>query len=153
MKNLKLLFILIYLLLFTLLSSFIVFSNFLYPSKSLNKIKNQQGILVCGSYNFSDSEILTRKTGKKLFYSNCASCHNKNMKSELTGPPLRDSFNRFNRNTANYKFYLTDQKNYLISSKDKRLHTLHKEYGIQYYHNFDFFTKADVQAILFYIKN
>ena len=30
------------------------------------------------------------KAGKTLFQNNCASCHNKNMKSDLTGPALGD---------------------------------------------------------------
>lgn len=34
-------------------------------------------------------ELLTTiTTGKKLFKTNCASCHNRNMKSDMTGPAL-----------------------------------------------------------------
>ena len=49
----------------------------------------EEGSQICGVTNLplhSFSEEAEK--GKKLFRNNCASCHNKNMKDEMTGPAL-----------------------------------------------------------------
>ena len=37
----------------------------------------------------------TKEAGKELFIANCASCHNKNMKDDLTGPALAGTEERW----------------------------------------------------------
>jgi len=64
-----------------------------YPFKEPKLIYPAKIDLLSKAINSEDSSIskLTDKelNGKKLFQMNCASCHNRNMVDQLTGPALR----------------------------------------------------------------
>jgi len=95
------------------------------------------------------SEIASR--GKSLFKTNCAACHNMNMKADMTGPALGGVLNRWDGNTAALTDFIRNPQVYLDTKADKRLKDLRKKYGTTM-QSFPNITDDEVQSIMAYIE-
>ncbi len=90
--------------------------------------------------------------GKDLFIQNCAACHNKNMKDNLTGPALGGVENRWS------KFPRKDLYNYIRHSqamtkaKHPRAHQLWKEWKPAIMNDFSPLTDQEIENLLYYIR-
>ncbi len=91
--------------------------------------------------------------GEQLFLDNCATCHDKNMKEDLTGPVLHGSIKRFNNDTLAYLSFVKNSGQYLAKGHDERIRRLFNEWaksicGPPRPH----FDKEDIKAIIAYIE-
>lgn len=65
--------------------------------------------------------------GKSLFKAKCASCHNINMKSDMTGPALSGAFGRWDNDLSKMTEFIRNPDVYLETKADKRLKDLSKK--------------------------
>jgi cytochrome c2 len=83
---------------------FLVFMAMIYPV--FENQKEPEQVFFCGVKSSPNKKEFME--GKMLYINNCASCHNKNMKDSLTGPPLRGMHN-----------YMKDEKQLLVYLNEK----------------------------------
>ena len=91
------------------------------------------------------------KEGQDLFKANCASCHNKNMKDKLTGPPLgktAETWGAYPKKDL-YNWIRNSQK--MIASGHPRATEIWNEYKPTVMTNFPNLTDAQIDNILAYI--
>jgi len=90
--------------------------------------------------------------GKSLFKSNCATCHNKNMKDDLTGPALAGVTERWMAFPKEdlYNWIRNSQK--LINEKHPKAMEVGKEWGFVAMTSFPNLSNEDIEAILLYVE-
>jgi len=100
---------------------------------------------------YNVSETVNVERGKKIFKANCAACHNKNMKDDLTGPALGGTFRSWKRDTVQYALYLSNSKTYIDTTTNEKILAVHKEFGFPITHNFQL-TNDEVRSVIGYIE-
>ena len=90
--------------------------------------------------------------GKTLFRNNCAMCHMKDMKSDLTGPALGNAIERFQQDTIRLYRYLNDPALYLKIEGDTRMLQMHKTFGYIEKPSFVNLNIQELKAIIAYIE-
>lgn len=138
-----------------LLSLIILTFSFSFFDK--NEISEEEEMLgFCGTVNdvfyLDENDKEHYLSGKKLFKTECAMCHNKNMKDDMTGPGLGGSISRWENDTAKLANYLNNPGEYLLESKDTRIHALHVKFGQVKKPTHRAYTTAEINAILAYIE-
>lgn len=90
--------------------------------------------------------------GKELFAANCASCHNKNMNDNLTGPALAGVEARWSTfpRTDLYRWMRGSQA--MIKSGHPRAKDLWAQWKPVIMNDFAALSDADIEALLFYIR-
>ncbi|HMR44653.1 MAG TPA: cytochrome c, partial [Saprospiraceae bacterium] len=91
------------------------------------------------------------EAGKTLFRNNCASCHNKDMKSKMTGPALggfQDRWADFPKEDL-YSWVRNSQA--MISAGHPRATELWNEWKPTVMNNYPNLTDADIDNVLAYI--
>lgn len=89
--------------------------------------------------------------GKKLFRKNCASCHRKNMKDDMTGPALRGVSDRWaGREELLYDWIKNSQA--VIATGDPYSVALYKEWDNSEMNAFPKLTDEDIVDLLSYIE-
>jgi cytochrome c2 len=105
----------------------------------------------CGTES-SQSLSPESQKGKELFLANCASCHNKNMKDDLTGPALGGVETRwaaFPRKDL-YQFIRGSQA--MIKEGHPRAVELWQKHKPTPMNDFPSLTDEDIEALLTYIE-
>lgn len=89
--------------------------------------------------------------GKDLFKNNCASCHNRNMHADLTGPALGGVRERWAAypQTDLYQWVRNSQS--LVSAGHPRAQELWKKWSPTIMTSFNSLQDADIEAILTYV--
>ncbi len=87
--------------------------------------------------------------GKDLFRSNCAACHNKNMKDKMTGPALGGARERWGDDEALHAWIRNSQA--LVSAGNPRAAQLFKEWNGVVMQPFPNLTDEQINNILAYI--
>jgi len=107
----------------------------------------------CGTTSPYDNNS-SAQNGKKLFKNNCATCHNKNMKSDATGPALGDTFMAWERDTLSYTSYLNYSYDGIEKRHLKRIVDLKKSFGYpSTFSSHDFkLSLEEVKDIISYIE-
>ncbi len=102
--------------------------------------------------NLSDSLGVLYVEGKQLFKRNCASCHNRNMIDNMTGPALRGVEKRWAAFPKNdlYNWIKNAQK--LIDEKHPRALALWNEWKSPMT-SFPNLTEEEIDALLVYVEN
>lgn len=128
---------------------FTIFAMFLYYWLFYKPQIEEEKVFYCG---VSDSQFLnqSKQLGKSLFTNNCAACHNKNMKDNLTGPALED-WKTFIKSENDMWVFLKDKKSYFKTHKNKAHLKQIKQYGMDCV-NFPNLTLDDVKNIISYIN-
>lgn len=91
------------------------------------------------------------KEGKSLFTANCAACHNKDMKSKMTGPALGGVTERWaGRDKVLYAWIRNSQA--VIASGDAYANKLYNEYNKSIMTAFPNLTDDQIKAMLVYIE-
>jgi len=121
-----------------------------------NEILEEEEIIRnCGTFsnNFYVNEDETEfySLGKDLFKRECAMCHHKNMKDDLTGPALGDAISRWENDTIKLTSYLNSPKKYISESKDTRIQAMHIKYRKCKKPTDKIYTRNEIGAILAYI--
>ena len=94
----------------------------------------------------------TIQKGKRLFKLNCANCHNKNMRDDLTGPALKGVTRRWEgRETLLYYWIRNSQM--VIQSGDSYSIEIFKNWAKATMPSFSSLTTEDISAILQYIES
>jgi len=86
--------------------------------------------------------------GKEIFKWNCAACHDKTMKNNLTGPALENSFRNWNRDTTLLLSYLNNNTSSEQIARMKKLRADLKFSGVM--HNYQL-NNNELKAIIAYM--
>ncbi len=90
--------------------------------------------------------------GKKLFKNNCASCHNKNMRDDLTGPALANVLERWEgRENLLYEWIRNPAK--VLESGDPYALRLYKDWNQVQMTSFPNLENMEIKALLDYIES
>jgi len=104
-------------------------------------------ILTCSALS-STFAAPTVAAGKDLFTANCAACHNKNMKDDLTGPALKGVQDRWADKKDLYKWIRGSQA--LVAAGNPRAVELFNKWKSPMT-NFPNFTDEQIESLLMYI--
>lgn len=88
--------------------------------------------------------------GKELFINNCATCHNKNMKDKLTGPPLAGVREKWADDKALYLWIRNSQAS--IASGNKNAVAIWNEYKPTVMTAFPNLKDDEIESMLVYIE-
>lgn len=122
--------------------------NFQAPKKEVKKgidpVRNTSAKI--------DSLFASINKGKTLFRHNCASCHNKNMKDDMSGPALAGVEERWSNYPREdlYNYIKTSQK--VINDGHPQALIVWEDWKPTIMSNFPNLTNEDIKAILIYIK-
>lgn len=116
---------------------------------SINRILFILGVMLSFSVlNAQDAAVLDQ--GKSLFTANCAACHAKNMKDDLTGPALGGVQGRWEgRESLLNEWIRNSQK--VIASGDEYAVNLYNTWNKVMMNNFPNLDDAQIGAILSYV--
>jgi len=92
-------------------------------------------------------------SGKKLFRTNCASCHNKSMKSDMIGPALAGVRNRWEDYPKGDLYAWIRNSAKLIDEKHPKALEVFKAWEEVTMTSFNTLTDKDIEAILVYIDS
>jgi len=112
--------------------------------------------VACGLVNSTpklpEENIEIYKEGKKLFKNYCASCHNKNMKDDMTGPALSGVEERWKDYPKEdlHSWIRNSQK--LVSEKHPRAISLVQEWNNVVMTSFPNLSDEDIEGVLLYIE-
>jgi len=94
----------------------------------------------------------TKEAGKELFVANCASCHNKNMKDDLTGPALAGTEERWAAFPRKDLYAWIRNSQALIATGHPRATELWAKWKPTLMNNFAGLTDEQIESLLLYIK-
>jgi len=89
-------------------------------------------------------------TGQALFKVNCASCHNKNMKADMTGPALGGVLERWDGDTTRLYSFIRNAQVYIDTANDPYAIAI-GEWDSSIMQSFPELTDEELDAILTYI--
>lgn len=95
----------------------------------------------------------TKEAGKELFTANCAACHNKNMKDNLTGPALGGLEDRWKDYPRADLYSWIRNSQALISSGHPRATELWNKWKPTLMNNFTGLTDEQIESIILYIND
>lgn len=122
--------------------------NTLYQYHAV-KLKSDD-IAKCGVVDKPSKKSEVYLFGKQLFKNNCASCHNKDMKTPMTGPALGNTFENWSDYPKEdlYNWIRNSQK--MISEGHPRATELWSEWKVEMA-AFPNLSDKDIEAILKYV--
>jgi len=94
----------------------------------------------------------TVEAGKELFIANCASCHNKNMKDDLTGPALAGTEERWAAFPRKDLYAWIRNSQALIATGHPRANELWAKWKPTLMNNFTSLTDEQIESMLLYIS-
>lgn len=99
-------------------------------------------------------ELLTSVTaGKKLFRTNCATCHNKNMKADMTGPALAGVRERWSDYPESDLYAWIKNSSKLIEAEHPKAVEVYNKWNKVPMTAFNNMTNEEVIAILDYVDS
>ena len=120
----------------------------------LNCLKNRLLVLTLSLFSFSlmAQDQAAVEAGKALFKNNCASCHNKDMKSKLTGPALGGVEERWSSFPQEDLYTWIRNSQGMIAAGHPRAKELWTEWQPTVMTSFPNLTDQDIANMLAYIK-
>lgn len=111
------------------------------------------GLVLCFALSalISSFAAPTIEAGKTLFTANCASCHNKNMKDKLTGPPLGGVQAKWNDDKALYAWIRNSQA--FIATGHPNAVAIWNEYKPVIMNAFPKLTDDEIASMLLFIDD
>lgn len=92
--------------------------------------------------------------GKSIFRNNCASCHAGDMRTDLTGPALQGSIQRWQEHgdtTALYAWVRNSQA-MIATGENKRANDLWQVWGPTLMNSFENLTQEELNAVFAYVE-
>lgn len=102
--------------------------------------------------NEKDDPFVAIAEGKSLFKANCASCHAKNMKSDLTGPALGDVRQRWSAYPKEDLYDFIRNSQAMIHQGHPRTNELWDSWQPTVMNNFPNLSDEQIEAILAYTE-
>ena len=120
--------------------------------KALQERKSKEKKVVIDSISVENEDPVF-VAGKTLFKNNCATCHNRNMRDDMTGPALRGVTSRWSAFPPDdlYKFIRNSQK-MIHQEKHPRALELWNKWAQRQMNTFEHLSDADIESILAYIE-
>ena len=112
-------------------------------------VKSDQAF--CGT-NSSESSNPKFRKGKDIFVVNCASCHNKNMDDDLTGPALGNVESRWSAYPRKDLYQWIRRSQTMIQNGHPRAKELWAKWKPTIMNDFPSLTDEEIEALLFYIR-
>ena len=125
----------------------LILGTTLFSSFTHEEATKETKEIFCGTPAFDKN--LT--AGKTLFKSNCATCHNKNMVDDLTGPALSGATKRWSHYPKKDLFDWIRNSSKLINEKHPRALEISKEWKGEM-SSFTHLSDEDIEALLLYIE-
>lgn len=121
----------------------------LYEHNGRNRFAPKTSEGWCGNRSVLNSK---QQRGHDLFIANCAACHNKNMRDDLTGPALHSTEANWAAypRQALYDYIRHSQAS--LKTKQPRAVALWKKWQPTLMNDFPNLTDDDIEAILAYIQ-
>lgn len=119
-----------------------------YPEKE-NEYNDSHPI---NYYEESLPETISVSHGKNLFKANCASCHAKNMKSDLTGPALGGVEQRWSAYPREDLYGFIRNSQSMIDKGHPRAKGIWEEWQPTVMNNFPNLTDDDIESLILYIE-
>lgn len=151
MKNVNLFLSLVLLLLGTVVAG-LLYSLFYSETISEEETAGFCGVSSTFKRGLIENDSINYSVGKITFGNLCASCHNKNMKDNMTGPALSGVIARFKNDTLAFGEYVKNSCQYLLSHKDERLHALHAEYEGIIHPNYPMLSSNEIKSLVVFIE-
>lgn len=98
-------------------------------------------------------DLTANHQGKKLFKMKCATCHNTNMKADMTGPALGGVMQRWNGDTTKLYSFIRNAVGYINTANDPYAIALYEKWNKSVMQSFPELTDEEIDAILVYIDN
>ena len=95
----------------------------------------------------------TVEAGKTLFMNQCAACHNKNMKDDLTGPALAGFEERWSAYSREDLYNWIRNSQLMISSGHPRAVELYNKWKPAVMNSFTGFSDEEIESIFLYINH
>ncbi|MEZ4935521.1 MAG: cytochrome c [Saprospiraceae bacterium] len=129
---------------------YLLFNSFLSEKEKEEKDFACETIGWCGVSEPAASSM--QGLGKTLFKNNCASCHNKDMKSKMTGPSLGGVTQRWSAFPKEdlYRWIRSSQK--MIDEGHPKAKELWDEWKPTVMTNFSNLTDEEIEGVLSYIE-
>jgi cytochrome c2 len=114
---------------------------------------------ICWVFTFLIATVITvhagptKEAGKELFTANCASCHNKNMKDNLTGPALGGTEERWAAYPRKDLYAWIRNSQALIATGHPRATELWAKWKPVLMNNFTGLTDEQIESTLLYIND
>jgi len=133
-----------------------IFADILRQNLSTSTAVASSELAVCGvldySPNLDEAEIKLYQEGKTIFKNYCASCHNKNMKDDMTGPALAGVEERWNDYPKEDLYRWIRNSQQLVSENHPRALTLVKDWNNTVMNPFPNLTDEEIEGVLLFIR-
>lgn len=123
----------------------VLFNNLDKPNTKMNKLEETQDVRPT---SLTDEA----KLGKVIFRNNCASCHDRNMTSDLTGPALKGVSERWASYPKEDFYNWVRNSEKLIAAKHPRALEIAKAWDNDKMNSFEHLSNEDITNILEYIE-
>ena len=123
----------------------VLFNNLDKPNTKMNKLEETQDVRPT---SLTDEA----KLGKVIFRNNCASCHDRNMTSDLTGPALKGVSERWASYPKEDLYNWVRNSEKLIAAKHPRALEIAKAWDNDKMNSFEHLSNEDITNILEYIE-
>lgn len=123
----------------------VLFNNLDKPNTKMNKLEETQDVRAT---SLTDEA----KLGKVIFRNNCASCHDRNMTSDLTGPALKGVSERWASYPKEDLYNWVRNSEKLIAAKHPRALEIAKAWDNDKMNSFEHLSNEDITNILEYIE-
>ena len=129
--------------------------TFSFPYRNIETVYGTQVIDISPintGNNISEPLIKTYTLGKKLFMTNCASCHNKNMQDDMVGPALAGVQERWEKYPLGDLYSWIRNSSLLIAGNHPKAVSLWKEWKSTMT-SFPHLSDEDIESLIVYIEN
>ncbi|MCB0668159.1 MAG: c-type cytochrome [Saprospiraceae bacterium] len=109
-------------------------------------------LVLCISLSFSAFAQPSADAGKTLFRNYCASCHNRDMKSDMTGPALGGVSERWSEYPESDLYAWIRNSSALIAEGHPRANEIYNEYNKVQMTAFPNLTDDEIASLLLYIQ-
>ncbi len=139
--------------LLALLGVLLLFTGlFAYRQMETRQKEMEQGFF-CGTESMSSPLSPAAIAGKELFTANCASCHNKNMVDDLTGPALRGVEERWAAYPRQDLYHWIRHSQQMVKANHPRATALWTKWKPTLMNDFSGLTDEQIEQILAYVAS
>lgn len=135
-----------------LVGTILIFSYLIYME--LHRSEPEPAAIAVDYVPLPHSEVVDSVLiGKTLFHNNCAACHNRNMRDDLTGPALGGVTKRWSKYPKADLYHFIRDSQSMIKKKHPQALQVWQEFKPTIMNPFPNLTDEQIAALLLYIEN